>query len=398
MRFIRTRAAAILPILAALTLSACGGSATNPSPPTSALPDSNNQTMALRSALPLVDTDIHANVAVTSDPVSVLKQLDNLRTIGSTVDAKDGDQNPYGLDVAKSTAGKIMAGDLVICNFNNAANVQGTGTTMEVLHPQIGSVPLRLAKHPALLGCAALALSPGDDAWAAAFASNENPIFGPAGKFFTGLTQYPWYRPWGQAYASKGPTGGPAFYESNAADGSLVRIDISAQGNFTFDRIASGFGINGGQPGSILAPSGLQYDPKLDRLYVIDGMTNTVVALNHVTTIPAGGIAVSADGKSFTGPFAKRGKLIWAGSPLNGPISSALLPNGNLVVGNTLDAAGTNLMVELSSSGGHELYARNVDSGAAGAIFGMVSTGTSDANTQLYFNDDNANAVEVLIH
>jgi len=42
------------------------------------------------------------------------------------------------------------------------------------------------------------------------------------------------------------------------------------------------------------------------------------------------------------------------------------------------------------------LDVRNVDTGAAGAIFGMVATGTNARNTKLYFNDDNANNLQVL--
>ena len=396
MRSIRTHAGAILPFLALISVSACGGGNAGAPAGVTSLPaaGSGGTVMSAGSATRQLGTD-----STATDMVSVLKALKTSTTVGSTVDPINGDQNPYGLDVAKVTAGKFKAGDLAICNFNNKANVQGTGTTMEVLHPQPGSVPVRLTRHPSLLGCDAIALSPGDDPWVAAFSSNENPIFSPSGMFFTGLTQYPWYRPWGQAFAAKGPTGGPAFYESNAADGSIVRINISAQGNFTFDRIASGFGINNGQPGGILGPSGLQYDPKLDRLYVVDGQTNTVVAFNNVTQIPQGGITVGPTGTTFGGPKAGYGRVIYAGAPLNGPISSALLPNGNLVVGNTLDPTGKNLMVEIENRYTTKpLYVRNVDTGVSGAIFGMVATGTSDSNTQLYFNDDNANAVVVLTH
>ena len=396
MRSIRTHAGALLPFLALVALSACGGGGTAGTSGSNTLPATGpgGTAMSAKSATPALGTD-----SAATDTVSVLKELTTSTTIGSTVDPINGDQNPYGLDVAKVTAGKFKAGDLAICNFNNKANVQGTGTTMEVLHPQPGSVPVRFTRHPSLLGCDAIALSPGDDPWVAAFSSNENPIFSASGMFFTGLTQYPWYRPWGQAFASKGPTGGPAFYESNAADGSIVRINIDSYGNFTFDRIATGFGINNGQPGSILGPSGLQYDPKLDRLYVVDGQTNTVVAFNNVTNIPQGGITVGPTGTTFSGPKAGYGRVIFSGAPLNGPISSALLPNGNLVVGNTLDPTGKNLMVEIENRYATKpLFVRNVDKGVAGAIFGMVATGTSDSNTQIYFNDDNLNAVVALTH
>src|SRR5215469_5580216 len=102
---------------------------------------------------------------------------------------------------------------------------------MEVLHPALGSKPVRLAQNKALLGCDALALSPNDSPWVAAFGSNENPIFSSSGQFITGLTQWTWWRPWGQAFAAKGSTGGSAFYESNASDGTIVRINIDTKGN-----------------------------------------------------------------------------------------------------------------------------------------------------------------------
>jgi hypothetical protein len=87
--------------------------------------------------------------------------------------------------------------------------------------------------------------------------------------------------------------------------------------------------------------------------------------------------------------------MVFKGKPLNGPISSALLYNGNLVIGNTLNPNGKNLMVELTP-GGKVLDVRNVDKGAAGSIFGMVATGTNARNTKIYFNDDNDSNVQVL--
>ncbi|MBV8490068.1 MAG: hypothetical protein JO199_06000 [Candidatus Eremiobacteraeota bacterium] len=87
---------------------------------------------------------------------------------------------------------------------------------------------------------------------------------------------------------------------------------------------------------------------------------------------------------------------MYAGAPLNGPISAALLYNGNLVVGNTSDPNGKNLLVELSASG-KLLDVRNVDKGPAGALFGIVATGTSTSDTAVYFNDDNDNNLQALV-
>jgi len=72
----------------------------------------------------------------------------------------------------------------------------------------------------------------------------------------------------------------------------------------------------------------------------------------------------------------------------------ALLPGGNLVVGNTLDPAGTNLLIEVSPAG-TILDTVNVDTGPGGALFGIAATGTP-SDTKIYFNDDNQNNVQVL--
>ena len=80
--------------------------------------------------------------------------------------------------------------------------------------------------------------------------------------------------PWGEAFSpTPGPFGSSSFFVSNSRDGSLVRIDI-ADGGFNFDTIATGFSVNGGVPGNILAPAGLTYDATSDTLFVVDSNQN----------------------------------------------------------------------------------------------------------------------------
>jgi hypothetical protein len=294
------------------------------------------------------------------------------------------------------TSGLLHAGDLVVCNFNDSTNVEGTGKDIIALHPTPGSTPLHILAHSALLGCTEVAMSPSDDIWASAFVANDNPIVSSSGSLTTVLAGGPWHNPFGEVFAPHGGPGHtPAFFVSNAGDGSIVRVDVAPGCAMSFDVIATGFAINHGPPGSILGPSGLQYDDKHDRLYIVDGTNNTLVSFKHVSTIPAHGITVS--GTTFGGPFKKRAKLIYSGSPLNGPISSALLPGGHLVLGNTLDPDGKNIMVEIGANG-KLIATKNVDTGPAGALFGMVGTGTNAATAKIWFNDDNDNTVKVLTH
>lgn len=329
---------------------------------------------------------------IGEDDTSILKLLTKQVVIGSTVDPKFGQLNPYGLTVAPSTAGDFTKGDLVVCNFNDKKNVQGTGFTVVALHPKPGSKPLLVSSSRTLLGCAALALSPSDDIWASSFVANDVPIISASGKSEGNIKGKPFYHPWGQVYAQP-RSGSPVFYVSDAGAGTIVRINLGSK--FTYDVIAKGFAVNHGKPGSIFAPAGLAYDPSVDTLYIVDGTNDTVVAFDNVTTIKSGGIVVEKGGKTFKGPSAGDAKLVYSGSPLDGPISSALLPNGNLVIGNTSNPSGQNVMVEMTPSG-KILDTRNVDKGAAGALFGIVATGTDDSNAKIYFNDDNDNNLQVL--
>jgi hypothetical protein len=321
----------------------------------------------------------------------VIDDLKHIVTIGSTVDPLNGDVNPYGLTIAPSTSGNITAGDLLVCNFNDSFNIQGLGTTIEVLHPKAGSKPQRLIADGRLTGCAALAVGPDSAPWVAAYDANLNPIVSTSGSFLTGIGQFPWTQPWGQAYSgTKGPRGQGAFYESNANDGSIVRINLASKG-FTFDTIVTGFSVNHGIPGNILAPAGLTYDSVNDVLYIVDSNANRLVALKAPGKIPPGGVIVT--GSKFGGSAGGSARVVFAGAPLAAPISSALLYNGDVVVGNTAN----NLLLEISPASNSIVGQKNLDSHAPGALFGIAATGTSAASTLIYFNDDNQNAVDVLM-
>src|SRR5580658_3165171 len=312
-----------------------------------------------------------------------------ITTIGSTVDPMNGDQNPYGLAIAPASAGLLTAGDLVICNFNDSANVQGNGTTIEILPPTPGSTPTRMVQDPNLKGCAALAIADNDAPWAAAYSSNLAPFYGPTGTLVHTLSGGPWAGPWGETYAPAfGATGAPTFVTSNATSGTIVRVNFAGT---AFTTIATGFTLNAGAvPGNILGPSGLTYDAASDTLFVVDSNMNRVVAFAGYSTLGANAVVLESDG-TFSGPAAASASVVFAGAPLNAPISAAQLFNGDLVVGNT----GDNMLVEISLAG-KVVATQNLDTGAVGALFGIVVTGTDANSTKIYFNDDNDNTVKVL--
>src|SRR6201987_2557821 len=60
--------------------------------------------------------------------------LNTVTRINSTVPA-NGDVNPYRLDVVPRSTGTLVKGHILVSNFNNSANLQGTGPTIMDLAP-----------------------------------------------------------------------------------------------------------------------------------------------------------------------------------------------------------------------------------------------------------------------
>jgi DNA-binding beta-propeller fold protein YncE len=151
--------------------------------------------------------------------------------------------------------------------------------------------------------------------------------------------------------------------------------------------------VNKGKPGSVLGPTALAYNKKNDTMYVADGASNILYAFSKAYDFldQPKAIVIGSTGKTFTGPEAKNAKVLYSGTALSGSVSMALLPNGNLIVANTK----SNNLVEIESTGAI-LDTKSVDSGAGGAIRGILAVGTSDTNTVLYFTDVNANNVQEL--
>jgi hypothetical protein len=83
---------------------------------------------------------------------------------------------------------------------------------------------------------------------------------------------------------------------------------------------------------------------------------------------------------------------VYSGAPLNAPVASALLPNGNLIVANT---QGGNTLVELTPAG-KILDTKTIDTSTTADVFGLLATGTSDSNTVLFYTDTKTNTLQEL--
>jgi hypothetical protein len=99
----------------------------------------------------LAATGLGAGAAGASSFPAFVAPLHHITTLASTVPA-NGDVNPYGVAVIPHRTGHLRQGNILVSNFNNKANVQGTGTTIVQITPH-GHVSLFATVSRHLRGC-----------------------------------------------------------------------------------------------------------------------------------------------------------------------------------------------------------------------------------------------------
>src|SRR5271169_7130966 len=98
-----------------------------------------------------------AHPARADAPQGLLETIHKHITRTSTV-TDNGDLNPYAVVVAPVSSGKIQQGDVLVDNFNNLSNLQGTGTTIVDYNPStyktftFAKLPQDLAQCPGGVG------------------------------------------------------------------------------------------------------------------------------------------------------------------------------------------------------------------------------------------------------
>jgi hypothetical protein len=356
---------------------------------------------------PAVSGQSYSTVAAVarehSAPTSILKTLKKDVVIGSTVDPSNGDEGPRGISVVPSSYSPVMKGQILVCNFEDSGGAAGNGTTVEILNPKPGSMPVRFAQSSEIQGCAGTSVSPANEyAYVSGFSSGLADQFTPAGKL---------KKTWGKPLVAPisdvdgaCPAGPSCLYSSepifvaDASTGGIVVFNVSHYGNKKEIEVISGFAVNKKKGWSALGPSGLAYDyRKKGTLYAVDGVDNTVVSFDNVTALlVASEIVVLKGGKTFDCKYPKTtcGTLVFAGSPLDAPVAMARLPNGNLVVANSAGKS-PNTLVELSTTG-KVLDTKVVDTSSTAGIFGLCAIGKNAGDAALYYTDTNDNNLHEL--
>jgi hypothetical protein len=335
-----------------------------------------------------------------------LTTVKSTHVLGSTVPA-NGDVNPYGIALLTATVGKLHAGSLLVSNFNDKANNQGTGTTIVELTPAgrrsvfstirasalpgscpggvglttalsvlpggyvvVGSLPTTNGKSAtAKLGCLIVLDSSG------------RPIGTIAGARIAG--------PWDMTSTSQGSV--TTLFVSNALNGGAARGAHTVKNSTVLRiRLRSGAGappkllgeqvIAKGIPwrddpnALVIGPTGLALAAD-GTLYLADTLSNRIAAIpqamTRTTAVSGGGTTVSSGGR------------------LNQPLGLTLAPNGDILTAN----AGDGNIVE-TTPGGKQVAARAADTKTgAGSLFGLV---VSPAGTGIFYVDDGDNTVRLL--
>ncbi|MEO6834587.1 MAG: hypothetical protein ABI231_01580 [Candidatus Tumulicola sp.] len=331
-----------------------------------------------------------------------MKKLTTDVEIGSTVDGKNGDMGPRAISLVRSTVGLLKKGQLLVCNFQNSAGAAGKGTTIEILNPKPLSKSVTFTQSSKLEGCDGDAVTETNDVYGAGMLSGRVSQFDKSGSLKKSYNAY-LQVPFADADAFCGfPYAPEDIYISDSKTGSIVKLDfVPVSGHTTLTQVITGFAVNKGSGWSVLGPSGMQYNSQRtgslcnDTLYIVDGVDNTVVAVSNASNLlTMDEIVVQPGGKKFKCAYPKQtcATLVYSGAPLNAPVASALLPNGNLIVANT---KGGNKLVELTPAG-KVLATKTIDKSTTAHVFGLLATGTSDSDTALFYTDIKANTLQEL--
>jgi hypothetical protein len=378
-----------------LATSACGGNTAVPP----GAPGSNFGSQV--SHIPRASAPGTGSVA-PDDTTSILKKLTKDVEIGSTVDKKNGDMGPRAISLVRSTFG-LKKGQLLVCNFEDSTGTAGKGTTIEVLNPVPHSKPVTFTQNTKLEGCDGDAVTEVNQVYGAGMLGGRVSQFDQTGSLEKTFSSH-FEAPFADADAFCGlPYAPEDIYVSDSKTGSIIKLTfISVSGGkTTTTQVISGFGVNKGSGWSVLGPSGIQYNNTRtgslcnDTLYIVDGVDNTVVAVSTASSLlQKNEIVVQPGGKKFkcAHPQSTCATLVYSGSPLNAPVASALLPNGNLIVANT---KGGNKLVELTPAG-KLLATKTIDKSKTAHVFGLLASGTSDSDTVLFYTDTETNTLHEL--
>ncbi|AJX12666.1 hypothetical protein [Burkholderia ubonensis] len=317
--------------------------------------------------------------------------------IASTVPT-NGDLNPYGIAFVPPGVpawSTLKPGDVVVSNFNNSANLQGTGTTIVKLSPDNSPTVFFQGQNLGLT--TALAVLRNGFVLVGNVPTTDGQhvvppgsllVINPQGSLVTQLVSAALLDgPWDMTVIDRGQR--VTAFVSNVLNGTVARIDLmfDNSGGVTMLQssriIASGYTFRTDPSALVVGPTGLAYDANNDILYVASTGDNAVFAIQN---------AASTNGN------AGAGRLIYFDKKhLHGPLALALAPNGHLVTANgdavNPDPQQPSEIVEFTVDG--QFVAQMQVDIVPGAAFGLAFGLGSQRQPQFAAVNDNTNSATV---
>jgi hypothetical protein len=319
-----------------------------------------------------------------------------------TTGASSGDLNPYGIAFVPDGFqhhGLLEAGDILVSNFNNSTNTQGTGRSIVRITPggavsaffegsqRLGPLGLTTALGVFREGFVVVGSVPNSNGVAQ---QGSLLVLRADGSLIANVRNSKFLdSPWDLTIYEDDYRA--LVFVSNVLSGTVTRLDFRT---FRFDhddigltatRIASGYTARPDPAALVVGPTGLAYDASRDILYVASTGDNEIFA------IPNAGTRHTDAGE---------GQLVYQDSShLHGPLGLVLAPNGDLIASNgdavNPDPNHLNEVVEFTPAG--KFVAQfQIDSGAAGGAFG-IALAASDDEVRFAAVDDNTNTANIWI-
>lgn len=312
----------------------------------------------------------------------------------------NGDVNPYGVFFVPRgfpSTGALRQGDILVSNFNNHNNLQGTGTTIVRVDAH-SNVTTFYQAPPARGMTAALGVVRKGFVFAGSLPTTDGTMNtvkpgsllvlnskGQAVKEFANNLQLI-NGPRGMAVHDE--DGSAQIFYSNVMGGNVIRMDLlfDDSGNIFVERfvvVASGYSHRLDPAAVVLGPSGLFYDQNADVLYVANSADNSIYAVSNASQLQS--------------PNGTGTQIYSDPTHLHGPLDIARAPNGDLIVANSdgsnVDPNQPSELVEFTTEG-RFVTEFSVDPNNGGA-FGLALSRIGNEAVRFAAVDDNANSLNI---
>jgi hypothetical protein len=384
--------------MVAVAGAAACGSSDKPKDPAGLAPTSQAQSADEAAAASSLDPE----------PGSFLHGKTTVTTLASTTPS-NGDVNPYAVLPVVHPGGSLSLGDVLVDNFNDKTNNQGTGTTIVDVHPDksvtvFADIPKNLPGCPGGIGLttAMVQLSTG---WVlvGSLPTTDGKVgtsgagclieLDPTGKVAGTITDPHLNGPWDAALADHGDTA--TLFVSNTLagvkdasgklvnQGSVLRLSL-AETATTPPHVTGVTEVAGGLPeredaaALVKGPTGLALDGA-GNLYIGDNIGNRIAKVSNALTRT----------DSVGG-----GETLSEGGQLAGPLAVRIAPNGDLLAANAINGK----IVEITPAGKQvgEFYAIHDEAqhpAGNGDLFGIA---VEPAGAGVLFVGDDNNNLSVL--